>query len=246
MANPIVAWYYTRITTAAIKCIILCTVIISYNLLTSKSTKKRKPDKLVSAETIDGGKLREAATAKNDQKILVHILDNDCVALEVKYHKRCYERYTSCVRHASPEVEEKYESCKYIKSFESFSHYVKQEIVDGHRFIYMRELRNKFVETVRVIDNEDSSNYKAFRLKRRLRNRFPQLVFYQPRRRFTSEIVFAEDISKGAVAERALNSEGQDDWDKIDSDEDEEEVTVGQRVDDKKIKLKELCRTWTK
>ena len=69
-------------------------------------------DKLVSAETTDGGKLREAATAKNDQKILVHILDKDCVALEVKYHKRCYERYTSCIRHAGPEDEEKYESRK--------------------------------------------------------------------------------------------------------------------------------------
>lgn len=170
----------------------------------------------------------------------MHILDNDCVALEVKYHRRCYERYTSCLRHVGPEVEKKYESCKYIKFFESFYQYVKEEIVDARRFIYMSKLWNKFVETVEAIDNEDASNCKAFRLKRRLQNRFPQLVFYQPRRRFTSEIVFAEDMSKGAVAERALNSEEQNDWDKMDSDEDEEEVTVAQRVDDKKIKLKEL------
>ena len=44
-------------------------------------------DKLVSAETVDGGKLREAATRKADESILREIADKDAVALEVKYHK---------------------------------------------------------------------------------------------------------------------------------------------------------------
>ena len=50
--------------------------------------------------------LREAATVKNDQRIVRHIVDGDCVALEVKYHKPWYERYTSSVRHISPQNEE--------------------------------------------------------------------------------------------------------------------------------------------
>ena len=171
----------------------------------------------------------------------MHILDNDCVALEVKYHKRCYEQYTSCMRHAGPEAEEKYRSCKYIKSFESFYEYVKQEVVDGHNIVYMSKLREKFVKTVRTIDNGDASNYKAFRLKKKLQERFPQLVFYKPRRRFMSEIVYAEDMSQGAVAERALNCEDQNDWDTTDNDEDEDgEVTEAPRVDERKITLKEL------
>lgn len=76
----------------------------------------------------------------------MHILDNDWVALEMKYHKRCKKRYTSSVRH---------------------------EI------------------------------------------------------RFTSEIVYAEDVIPVAVAERALNSEEQNDLDKMADDEDEggKEVT---------------------
>ncbi len=198
-------------------------------------------DKLVSAETTDGGKLREAATAKNDQKILVHILDKDCVALEVKYHKRCYERYTSCIRHAGPEDEEKYESRKYIKSFESFCEYVKQEVVDGHNIVYMSRLKDEFVKTVQTIDNQDASNYKTLRLKKRLQDRLPQLVFHKPTRRFTSEIVYAEDMSQGAVAERALHSEEQHDLDRMDDDEDDqEEVKEAPRVDDRKITLKEL------
>ena len=98
-----------------------------------------------------------------------------------------------------------------------------------------------FLKRVRAINKEDASNYKAFHLKKRLQDRFPQLVFHKPRRRFTSEIVYAEDMSQGAVAERALNSEEQNDLDKMDDDEDEEgEVTGAPGIDDRKITLKEL------
>ena len=58
---------------------------IIINFIEFKKAQSRQ-----SAETVDGGMLREAATMKNDQRILRHILDGDCVALEVKYHKRCY------------------------------------------------------------------------------------------------------------------------------------------------------------
>jgi hypothetical protein len=128
-----------------------------------------------------------------------------------------------------------------MKSFESFCEYVKQEVVDGHNIVYMSRLKDEFLKRVRAIDKEDASNYKAFRLKKRLQDRFPQLVFHKPRRRFTSEIVYAEDMSQGAVAERSLNSEEQNDLDKMDDDEDEEgEVTEAPRIDDREITLKEL------
>ena len=39
-------------------------------------TRERTQDNLISAETVDGGKL-EAATRKEDQRILVHIQDKD-------------------------------------------------------------------------------------------------------------------------------------------------------------------------
>ena len=48
-------------------------------------------DKMVSAETVDG-KLKEAATKKADESILIQIADKD-LALKVKYHKQCYEKY---------------------------------------------------------------------------------------------------------------------------------------------------------
>ena len=42
--------------------------------------RERKLDKLVSAETEDGGKLKETATRKADEIILIQIADKDMVA----------------------------------------------------------------------------------------------------------------------------------------------------------------------
>ena len=41
--------------------------------------------------------LRKAAEEKADEKILIHIRDQDCVAIEVRYHKGCYKKYTDGV-----------------------------------------------------------------------------------------------------------------------------------------------------
>ena len=46
------------------------------------------------SRTVDGGKLREAASRK-DHRVLAQILGKDCVAIEVKYHVHCYKSYTS-------------------------------------------------------------------------------------------------------------------------------------------------------
>ena len=53
-------------------------------------------DKMVSAETV-GGKLKEATTKKADESILSQFVDKD-LALKVKYHKQCYEKYMMCKR----------------------------------------------------------------------------------------------------------------------------------------------------
>ncbi|XP_028404106.1 uncharacterized protein LOC114526785 [Dendronephthya gigantea] len=58
-----------------------------------KVTRKRKLDKLVLAETFNGGLLREAAEKKKDESILAHIRGKDCVAIEVRYHRHCHLDY---------------------------------------------------------------------------------------------------------------------------------------------------------
>lgn len=87
-------------------------------------------DKLVSAETVDGGKLREAATRKSDESILIQIADKDLIALEVKYHTRCYEKYTSFLRHSTASQTQEQHECKYEKSFDVFCEdFVRTQII---------------------------------------------------------------------------------------------------------------------
>ena len=53
---------------------------------------------LVLWETVNGGLLRDAATKKKDDRILLQIIDKDCVAIEVRYHRKCYINYTNFLR----------------------------------------------------------------------------------------------------------------------------------------------------
>ena len=79
-------------------------------------------EKFVSAEIVDGSELKDAATRKANEIILIQIADKDIVALEVKYHKRCYEKYTLFLRHSMQSTGEENEKqvYKYEKSFDTF------------------------------------------------------------------------------------------------------------------------------
>ena len=97
-----------------------------------------------------------------------------------------------------------HEECKYIKSFDSFCDFVKEQLVDCHNIFYMSKLKEEFVRTVKNIESEDATNYRTWRLKERLCERFPQLVFHTPKVRNNSEIVYVEDLSCETVAENML------------------------------------------
>ena len=109
----------------------------------------------------------------------MHIPDGDCVVLKVKYHKRCYERYTSCVRHVSAQDEKRNKkevnNYKYRKSFVSFCVFIQHELIENENIYYMARLRKEFVMMVQKIDNEDASNFKTCCLKKGWKRDFPSL-----------------------------------------------------------------------
>ena len=189
--------------------------------------------------------LREAATMKNDQRIVRHILDGDCVALEVKYYKRCYERYTSSVRHIGPENEEvKHElhNYKYRKSFDLFCAFVQHKLIENEKIYYMTRLKHEFVMKVKNIENEDASiaNFKTCRLRKRLQERFLPLVFHKPHQ--GREILYAENSNYSFVAERALGAEDQSDLDETDDNEEEEDLQDDSKLrkESQKVTIKDL------
>ena len=74
----------------------------------------------MSAETIDRGDLRVAVSRKGDESILLQITDKDCTAIEVRYHKRCYQRYTEFLRHEDGEQSEMRPQYIHKESFSVF------------------------------------------------------------------------------------------------------------------------------
>ena len=95
----------------------------------------------MSAETVDEGKLREAATKKDDQSILLQIANKDMVALEVKYHKRCYDKYTSFLRTTTQlkGKETEQHDFKYEKSLDVFcEEFVKEKLIKQENVFYMK------------------------------------------------------------------------------------------------------------
>ncbi|XP_028410493.1 uncharacterized protein LOC114533190 [Dendronephthya gigantea] len=73
----------------------------------------------------------------------------------------------------------------------------------------MNKIKEEFVKTVAQVEDTDASHYRTYLLKKRLQVKFPELVFYLPKMRRKSEIVYAESLSQGAVAEAYLDDENQ-------------------------------------
>ncbi|XP_056267295.1 uncharacterized protein LOC130191667 [Pseudoliparis swirei] len=142
---------------------------------------KRQRDTLSKAETLTAGQLQKAAELKEDQSILLHIKDKDCVALEVQYHKGCYNQYTRFLtRPEKPEKDQNEPTFDVI--YKIFcERVIRQRLLVNQEVLRMGQLRKAFIE----LDM----------LKKRLARDFPQLVFHIPTKRNICELVFAETLS---------------------------------------------------
>ena len=83
----------------------------------------------------------------------------------------------------------------------------------------MKDLFAKFVEIAKEKENVDASKYRAFKLKQRLRKDYPQLVFFMPKKRNVSEIVYVENLDASDLVEEPMSNAS----DESDEDMDEED-----------------------
>lgn len=84
---------------------------------------------LALCETENAGLLREAATAKNDEQILLQIRNKDCVAIEVRYHQKCYKNYTNFL-YRQKESTGAESSLLFAAGFEMFCHDVIDPLIE--------------------------------------------------------------------------------------------------------------------
>ncbi len=59
-----------------------------------KISRKTVRDKYSQCQTVTAGQLLEAARQKKDERLLMQIENKDLIALEVCYHRLCYNEYT--------------------------------------------------------------------------------------------------------------------------------------------------------
>ncbi len=119
-------------------------------------------------ENEDAGKLRHAGQLKNDEKILFQIRGQDCVAIEVRYHRECYMNYTNFL--ACPEKSQSSIPLLYEKGYKKFcSDVIEKKIITERKIMHMTTLFEKFLVIVKEEEDVDASSFRQFGFKDRLK-----------------------------------------------------------------------------
>ena len=195
---------------------------------------------MTQSQTYDAGKLRLAAEKKKDESILIHIRDRDCVAIEACYHKKCYTSYTNFLNF---DLTESKTEKLYEKSYKHFcKEVIEKKLIKNKKVKFMRDLFNAFVKVVADIEGLDASSYRPHRLKARLRETYPGLLFHSPGRKNTSELVFSEHLTTGDIAEITMDKYC-DSQESQDSQDSQEETTTEIPTTSRKMEDEEQIRT---
>ena len=178
-----------------------------------QATKKRVRQDLSLAQTLTAGVLEDAANVRNDESILIHIRGKDCVALEARYHKRCYQRYTKCLSNKPRDLG----PTLYDQAFDDFCmEVIETRIIKNKEILLLSFLLKKFLGCVQKIENTHIS-YQAARLKKRIQKRYPLIVFHGSKTMTRGTLVYADSIVAGNVADDMM------DIDEMGNDSDEED-----------------------
>ena len=186
------------------------------SFLLGQATKKRVRQDLSLAQTLTAGVLEEVAKISNDESILIHIRGKDCVALEARYHKRCYQRYTKCLSNKPRDIG----PTLYDQAFDEFCmEVIETRILQKKEILLLSFLLKKFIGCVQKIENTHIC-YQAARLKKRIQKKYPQIVFHGSKTMTRGTLVYADSIVAGNVADDMM------DIDEVDNDSEEEDDDV--------------------
>ena len=93
--------------------------------------------------------LLRAAEIRGDNRVLLQIKGQDCIAREIKYHRSCYKNYVRLETLTKLEAQncatEDKESRGYSKAFGKLCHYLQSEVIIKTRILNMTELVGKFI-----------------------------------------------------------------------------------------------------
>lgn len=147
---------------------------------------KRDYARLISCET-DCKKIIDAAKLKEDDAILLQLINHDPVSIELKYHKLCYNNYIKVGTKQQPKQKDQI----YSLALENFcSKVIDRRIFNKQEVMWMKSLSSLFVEEVNVSEGIDASQYRNQNLKKRLQNKYgDQLSFLRPHPQMTELVM---------------------------------------------------------
>ncbi len=106
--------------------------------------------------------------------ILIHIRGRDCVALEARYHKRCYQRPTKLLSNKPRDLG----STIHDRAFERFcSEIIEERIFRNKEVLLLSYPLKQSVSYIKRLENVNVP-YQAERLKNRIKNKYPHIVFH--------------------------------------------------------------------
>lgn len=122
--------------------------------------------------------------------------------LEEKIHNHCHKKYVNFLIHSNADANAPGD-VMYSISYDIFCEkFVRKRLLKKKEILCMTNLCKLIIQIVKEAEGLDASNYRPYRLKKRLQKSFPQLSFHMPYGRSKSEIVFAEELTSGELAER--------------------------------------------
>ena len=131
--------------------------------------------------------------------MLIHIGGKDCVAVEARYHKRCYQKYTKCLTRNPKDLD--IGTTLYDDAFEKFCiEVIEKRIIENNEILLLGYLLKKFISCVHAIENVDVP-YQAARLKKRIQKRYPQIVFHNSKTMNKGTLVYVDSMSIGDIAD---------------------------------------------
>lgn len=189
-----------------------------------KGKNRRLFEKLTTCTSLRGT-LRNAATLRANQRVLLNLVGGDDVAAEVKYHRSCYQRYTNSKDLQRLVGAEETKTDPYDIAFAKLLQEIEGPIHRGDRLFTVPILCNRFNESV-IEQGLSNPHYRSEKLKCRLRKHFgDDVVFYQTVDLGKPCVLYSAQLSLIRVAE--LLQEPLDDSEDCDW-HDDSECTVAQ------------------
>ena len=111
---------------------------------------------------------------------MVHIRGKDCVAIEARYYRKCYYKYTKNVSSVK-KPKTNLEASVYDKAFDAIcTNVIENRIVDGKEILLLTHILKKFKEAVIHVDVDTDRDvpYQARQLKKRIESRCPQSIVF--------------------------------------------------------------------